>query len=232
MSSALLEINVLNNLGMHVPKRLHIYVAYGGFGSIILLSALSFFWQAPVDLLASVIEENMVLGAVSFVVAMFIATVIAPVAVLPAVPFVAPILGPFLTGVLSIIGWTLGAVVAFLIARHAGKPVLEKFVSLKDIERYESYIPNNLRFLGICALRMMLPVDVLSYALGFVSKISLLEYTFATAVGVSWFSFAFAYLGDAAFEKNLSLFVIVGTVSIIILGLSWYYVIQQVRKRD
>lgn len=204
--------------------------AYLVLVAVIGMSAISFFWDAPVHFFESLIGENIIFGALVFVAIMFVATVIAPITTLPLVPLIAPVLGPFTTGTLSIIGWGLGAIVAFLIARHAGRPLLGKFISLSEIDKYESYIPKETRFFLIVMLRMMVPVDILSYALGLFSRVSLTQYTFATFIGITWFAYAFAYLGSAALKKDVQLFGIVGTLSIIILGLSAYYVVQQVRK--
>lgn len=204
--------------------------AYTALAVIIVLSSVSFFWDAPVAFFERLIGENVFIGALVFVAVLFAATVIAPLTTLPLVPLMAPVLGPFLTALLSIIGWTLGAIVAFLIARHAGRPILSKFISLATLGKYEEYIPPHARFVTIFVLRMLVPVDVLSYALGLFSNVPLMEYTLATLFGVSWFAFAFSYLGDAAFEHNYLLFAILGGASLMVLGLSSWYVIQQVRK--
>ena len=54
-----------------------------------------------------------------------------------------------------------------------------------------------MEFMSVVLLRMVLPVDVLSYALGFFSDISLWRYTTATIIGIAPFAFIFAYAGDA-----------------------------------
>lgn len=209
---------------MKIP--LWTYVTLGG---IFALSTVSFFWDAPVEMLELYIGDHVFIGALVFCLVMIVATVIAPVTIFPMIPMIAPVLGPFVTGLASVIGWTIGAVVAFLIARHAGRPVLSKFISLDSLERYEALIPHEARFLTIVLLRMMIPVDVLSYALGFISSVSIAEYTLATVVGVSYFSFAFAYLGEAALEQDTRLFVVLGIVSMIVFALSWWYVARKVR---
>ena len=198
----------------------------------LILSGISFFWDSPVFFLEQLIGENIFLGSVLFTSLMFLATVVAPITILPLVPLISPVLGPFLTAMLSIVGWTLGAVVAFLIARHAGRPLLSKFVSLKSLEKYEKYLGEEARFMSIVVLRLVVPVDILSYALGLFCTISLTEYTLATVIGVSYFSFVFSYLGEAAIENNMLLFMSVIIMSLIIFGLGWWYMIKKIRKSD
>ena len=199
---------------------------------VIVISSVSFFWNAPVLFVEQVVGQDKLLGGVLFGAIMFFATVIAPVTVLPIVPLIAPVLGPLMTAVISIISWTLGAVVAFLIARYAGRPFLSRFISLETIDRYEMYIPDEARFFMIVALRVLIPVDILSYALGFFSSISLLKYTLATVLGISWFAFIFAYLGEAAFTGDGVLFGVLAFISLSLLVLGWGYMLQRVRKRS
>lgn len=214
----------------HVFMRVSL-CAYTTFFGILILTTISFFWDAPVLMLEAYIGEERVLGALIFCVIMIIATVIAPITVFPVIPMIAPVLGPFTTGLMSVIGWTVGAVIAFLIARHAGRPVLSKFVSLSTLHQYEALVPKEARFLTIVLLRMMVPVDVLSYALGFLSTVGLVEYTLATLVGVAYFSFAFSYLGEAALEQNSELMVILGTASVSVFAFSWWYIARTLRRK-
>lgn len=199
---------------------------------MIALSAVSFFWEMPVRFLSELIGKDPLVAGLVFVLVMFLATVVAPLTTLPLVPLVAPVFGPFTTGLLSITGWTLGAIVAFLIARYAGRPILGRFISLEIVDRYEGYIPEHTRFAVVVLLRMMVPVDILSYALGLFSRISLFEYTYATIIGISYFAFIFAYLGEAALEKNYVLFTILAGLSLLVLVFGWGYMLQRVRKRN
>ena len=159
---------------------------------------------------------------VLFVLLLTVATVFAPVTVLPIIPAVAPIFGPFTTGILSIVGWTIGASIAFVIARYVGRPFIERFLSVEKIDRVIRRLSPDTQFYMVILLRLTIPVDVASYAIGLTSTISFWKYTIATVIGVSWFSFAFAYLGNAFFERNTLLLEIVGVLSLIIFIGGWY----------
>ena len=206
--------------------------AYLPVALFIAVSALLLVWSAPITYLGDIAKENSVASYAAFVGLLFSATVFAPVTVMPIIPVVAPIFGPFVTGVLSVIGWSLGAVVAFLISRYFGRPIVSKFVSLKELDKTVANIPKETRFATIVLIRMSMPVDIVSYALGFIRSISLVNYTLATIIGVSWFSFAFAYLGSAFFESKWSLLTGVGSISLILLIGCWYILFRQYKKRD
>lgn len=202
-----------------------------GIALLALVMGASVFASAfiPEDV-SVLLTENRYLSALIFALLMCGATVIAPITLLPAVPMVAPILGPFLTGISCALGWTLGAVIAFLIARHGGRPIMCHFLNLRTLEQFESRIPSEAHFFLILALRLVIPVDVLSYALGLFSSVSLSVYTLATSLGVLWFSFAFAYLGYAVKEQDSVLFATYSVLSALIVLSALWYVRKSMRK--
>ncbi|MCH7529892.1 TVP38/TMEM64 family protein [Patescibacteria group bacterium] len=197
------------------------------FFTFIALALLSLFLNEPIYYLEQFIGDNYIISSITFIVLMFVATVIAPIAVLPIVPTVALVLGPLPTAMYSIVGWTAGAVVAFLIARHLGRPALARFVSLDEISKYEKYIPLNAEFWWIVILRMIIPVDILSYAIGFLSRISVGKYILATLIGVTPFSFVFAYLGIAFIQKQYFLLVLFLVIALFIFSLAYILIIKR-----
>ncbi|MBL7045848.1 MAG: TVP38/TMEM64 family protein [Parcubacteria group bacterium] len=192
-------------------------------GALFLLVVLVFtffiFIDGPFEPLKQYLGENKIVTGAVFALLVFLATVVAPVAALPLAPAVSVFIGPFATGVISIIAWGLGAVVAFLIARYLGRPVLERFVDLKYIDRFERHIPERDKFVWLILLRVLVPVDIPSYAVGLLSKMRLRVYTLATFIGITPFSFIWAYGGNAFIEKNygtLLVFSIFGLVVFIL----------------
>lgn len=188
------------------------------------LVTLSLFFETPYTYATQYFGDNLVIVGVVYIFFIIIATVIAPLAALPLAPAISILIGPFLTAILSIIGWTLGAIIAFLIARNFGRPVLSRFVDIKRVEKYESYIPKQHTFIWLIFLRMIIPVDILSYAIGFLSTIQLRTYSIATAIGVSPFAFIFVYGGNALLEKHygILLLVVVAGLSLFISSIYFY----------
>lgn len=103
--------------------------------------------------------------------------------------------GPLTTGLLSITGWTLGGSVAFGIARLYGRKFVARIIGEANVERARAQVPQTGLFWSVTFLRMMLPVDLFSYALGLFAPISWPAFTLATAIGVTPFAFYFAYVG-------------------------------------
>ncbi len=199
--------------------------------AILALGVLLVLWEAPLEYLKSFIGENQVVSALVFIFLMFIATVVAPLLILPFVPAVAIYLGPFPTALYSIVGWTLGAVAAFLIARYLGRPIVGRLVSLERIARYEQYIQQTAQFWWLVALRMALPVDILSYAVGLLSSMPLWQYTLATAIGVAPFSFIFSYLGVAFLSGRYEFLVGLVVLGIFLFSFAYYFTTRSSNRR-
>lgn len=189
---------------------------------LVVFFAAVWLYPEPVRYLSEQLNESGMVGYTAFVALLVVATVVAPITVMPLIPMASMTFGPLVTGVLSVIGWTVGAVIAFLIARYLGRPAVERFVSFERLDSFMEQFHVHTRFLGMVVLRLTIPVDVVSYALGFTRAVGLFEYTAATLIGVVWFSFAFAYLGNALIEQNTPLFLGLGAVSLLIFTTAWY----------
>jgi uncharacterized membrane protein YdjX (TVP38/TMEM64 family) len=198
---------------------------------VIILSVIIVFVKFPTEAFVTLSTENRMLSILAYTGLMFFSTVVAPFTTIGVVPLAATILGPFTTAVASIVGWVLGAIVAFLIARYGGRPFLSRFMDVGSLARYEAQIPQETHFLLLVMLRMAVPVDILSYALGLVSMVSLREYVHTTILGTLWFGFAFAYLGDAALSGNYVLLTVLGVASILVFTLAVLYVRKHGRQK-
>lgn len=83
------------------------------------------------------------------------------------------------------VGICIGSVIAFLIARAYGKPLLEKMFEPKLIEKYESWTQTQNRFAKLFALAIFLPVapdDFLCYLAG-TTNMSLKMFTVIILLG-------------------------------------------------
>jgi len=135
-------------------------------------------------------------GMLMYVLITTVAIVVAPVSTLPLIPIAVSMWGWIVTGMLSVIGWVIGSQIAFHLARAYGRELIQKFVPLNKLEKMENQLPDRNIFWTIVLLRMTIPVDVLSYALGLFSNITSKSYFFATVIGVTPFAFFFAYSGS------------------------------------
>ena len=210
-----------------MKKHFGIYLTVGVF---IITLVLMIMYGDTIERLAGYMSGMNMVSYIAYVLVLIIAVVAMPVTVMPLIPVAASLLGPFATALLSIVGWTVGGAIAFLIARYVARPIIERFVSLKRVDELAAQIPHETRFLTIVLLRLTLPVDLVSYALGLSKSIGFFEYVAATFVGVIWFSFAFAYMGDALLNKNIVLLIEIGAVSVLVFTIGWLLIARRRKK--
>lgn len=169
-------------------------------GVILLFLFVSWAVDQNEEYLKSLIYRHEDAGATIYVVLAVVATVVAPLSALPFLPLVSLLYGWFWAAVYSIVGWSIGAWIAFAIARKWGRPLVERLVSLEQIERLEAKIPTEHLFWHIVLLRVVVPVDALSYALGLFSSVKTSTYVSATVIGVTPFAFVWAYAGSLSWR--------------------------------
>lgn len=163
---------------------------------IIALFVVSAFYSQKYSVEAKIfVEKGGFWGMAAYVAIAIIATVVAPISVAPLIPIAANSWGVAVTSALSILGWTAGSLIAFAIGRRYGLPLVRKFFSINNLEKIHKHIPQERMFWSVVLLRVMIPVDLLSYAIGVFGILGWRRYTLATIIGISPFAFIFAYLG-------------------------------------
>lgn len=133
-----------------------------------------------------------------------IAVVIAPISTVPFIPLAVELWGPVAAALLNIAGWVAGAVMAFLIARIFGQALVARLVGIKNLNKLERFLPRKRLFWNVVFLRLVLPVDLLSYALGLLSNMRFSSYLLATLIGVTPFSFIFTYAAELPLAYQLA----------------------------
>lgn len=153
-------------------------------------------WQSEWDMswLERWIGQHLVLGAGIYFVLVAASVVLLPFSSLPLLPLATRSYGVVLTALLSAAGWWAGCLIAFQIAR-LGRRYLERITSMEAVDRIEEKIPEDVGFGGIVVLRMILPVDVVSFALGLLKRLRFRTYAVASLVGILPFAFLMSYAG-------------------------------------
>lgn len=163
--------------------------------ALLALAALALWqWQWEVAPLEAWIEQHEMLGATVYLAAVAASVVLLPLSSLPLLPLAAHLYGFWLTAVLSAAGWWIGSLIAFQIAR-LGRRYLERFASLETVDRLERRIPGDIGFGGIVVLRMILPVDIVSFALGLLKELRFSTYAIASLIGIVPFAVVWSYAG-------------------------------------
>jgi uncharacterized membrane protein YdjX (TVP38/TMEM64 family) len=107
--------------------------------------------------------------------------------------------GPFPGALLSLTGATLGATLAFLIARSLTAEWVERRVSGKLQDMKEGVEREGWRFVAFVRLVPLFPFTLLNYALG-LTRLSVQTFAVTSFVTMAPGALAYAYLGDAGRE--------------------------------
>lgn len=174
---------------------------------ILLFFVVSYYIQKNIEYTKDLIGTGF-FSVFIYILILIIAVVAAPINAFPLIPIASSIWGWFITGILNIIGWSIGSTIAFVLSRKYGSPLVQKFISLEEIAKYEKIIPQENIFWSIVFLRISIPVDILSYVLGLFSHIKFRDYLFATIIGVTPFAFIFAYVGTLDVRYQIIAFLI------------------------
>ncbi|MDZ7726519.1 MAG: VTT domain-containing protein [Candidatus Campbellbacteria bacterium] len=142
--------------------------------------------------------ENLVfldgpLGMLLYFLLSIASVVLAPMAVIPFIPLAVKIWGSLPVALLSVSGWTAGAMIAYYLARKYGRPFVAKFISISAAEATAKKIVGKRTFLPVLISRVIFPADAMSYVIGLFVPIRFVPYSVATLIGVSPMAFALAF---------------------------------------
>jgi uncharacterized membrane protein YdjX (TVP38/TMEM64 family) len=163
--------------------------------AILAIAALAA-WQHgdwDVSQLQAYVEEHTLAGAIACVGAFAISTVL-PISALPLLPLAARVYGVWTTVLLTATGWWIGCIAAFVIARWA-RVFLERLTSLEATRRLEAKLPADVGFSGIVFLRIILPGDIVGFALGLLKHVRFSTYAAASLLGTIPGAIVFSYAG-------------------------------------
>jgi uncharacterized membrane protein YdjX (TVP38/TMEM64 family) len=165
------------------------------------------------------IENNGALAPLYLIMAKIVATVLfVPGAILTVIS--GAILGTFWGSIVSIIGNTVGATLAFLISRYlfrdfVSDKLLSKYKKIGDYE--ELFFKSGFKTISFLRLIPLFPFNALNYLLG-ITRVSFRDYFWGTFIGIIPGTIAFVYFGESI--KMLSWLNILVSICAII-GLSY-----------
>ena len=200
-----------------------------GFIEIFAVIALFIFFaylvQANYDYFQGLLGDKQG-GMFYYFIISVVSILIAPISATPLLPVAANLWGWLKAAIISVVGWTIGAWLAFIIGRKYGIEIVKRFVSMEKIHKAEAKIPRDHLFWSVVIFRIILPTDILSYALGIFTKMKTSRYILATILGLIPFTFALAYLGTIPILYQVIVFV-VGIIIIGILFLARYFIFSK-----
>ncbi|MCH7850658.1 MAG: TVP38/TMEM64 family protein [Nanoarchaeota archaeon] len=192
--------------------------AFIGITAIIILFILaSVLVNSNIEITKSYLSDSYLSMGIYFVLIVS-EIILAPVSLIPLIPLASAIWGSLISFLLTITGWTLGSVIAFVLARKLGSPLLTKIVSVKELNKYQKFIPQKNLFLGVILTRLLIPIDIMSYAIALFTKIDTKKFALATLLGFIPGVFILSYFGEIPTEIKY-IIAAVGVISIIAISI-------------
>jgi uncharacterized membrane protein YdjX (TVP38/TMEM64 family) len=161
--------------------------------TIILFVVVSYFSKKYAVFLADSEIIHSAWGGLVYTLAMVTAVIVAPFETLPLLPVAVTLWGANTAANLTILGWTIGSMIALFIARRLGPKFVYRYTDKYNIKEWGEAIPKKNMFWLVAFARFVLPVDIISYAVGLFTQMHWASYLLATLVGVIPFAYLFAY---------------------------------------
>ncbi|MBI2029880.1 VTT domain-containing protein [Candidatus Gottesmanbacteria bacterium] len=179
-------------------------------GSLIIIIALfvivSYTVRQNIGYFEETIGDNE-FGIIIYFIFVVIETVVAPISSLPIIPLVAQVYGVIPTAIASWLAWIVGSIITFYLCRKYGVELVKKFVSMEEIHEFEELIiPKEHMFRNLVLLRIVAPMEILSYALGLFSRVDFKTYTITAMIGLIPAAFLLSYLGVVPLIYQLLVF--------------------------
>lgn len=152
--------------------------------------------QRLLDTLEPVLVDHPLAGAAALIGAAAIGAMVAFVSVAMLVPVAVFAWGELSTLLMLWIGWILGGLFAYALARHLGRRIIDWIGARQLLERCESWVGVDTPFALILVLQLVLPSEIPGYLLGLV-RYPPRKYIAALALAELPYAVAMVYLGSA-----------------------------------
>ena len=186
----------------------------------VIAFALVYVLHDPLTQLRTIfVDQNLILTSVIFTIILSASVIVSPFTIAPAVPFVAKILSPPVTFILTIVGWTIGSVVAYLVARYGGKDLISKVYPSNRLDHTKYAFSKSPGFFALLQTRLFSQLDNFSYFVGLYTQTSFARFLVVTIVGAFPAAFIFSYSADVFTSgDDLLLFSLMFAIALIALA--------------
>ncbi len=190
----------------------HVYYILGVIAATLVFVILSQISQEYSDLLQNSTEQSGIIGVISYIAIMAVSIVVAPIGTGFLLPVAANSWGPLLAATYSITGWTIGSMIAFWLSKKYGLKLVKNVKTVERLQSLEKAIPRRHIFFAVVLLRMSIPVDLLSYALGIFSSMGYWMFFWSTIIGISPFAIIMMYAATSTVTVQIAVSVVASFV--------------------
>jgi uncharacterized membrane protein YdjX (TVP38/TMEM64 family) len=161
-----------------------------------------------------IITRHTVAGPLVFVV---LAMLSAMLAFFSSAVLVAPAVfawGPVNTALLLLVGWMLGGILSYALARHVGRPALRWLARGRSKHREEARLTPETPLGLVILFQLALPSEIPGFVLGLV-RYPFARYVVALAIGELPYAVGTVLLGVTFVERRVGAFIALGAVAVL-----------------
>lgn len=163
------------------------------------------------------------LSALSAMLAFFSSAVMVPVAV--------QVWGTWGTIGLLWLGWIVGGILAYTLARIAGRPLVARLVKTTLLDRYETRLSDHAPLGLVILFQLGLPSELPGYLLGLV-RYSPFRYLLALGIAELPWAVVTVLLGTSLIERRVPVLIALGGVAAMLSGLAFVALHRRLRAAD
>ncbi|MDD5181918.1 MAG: TVP38/TMEM64 family protein [Candidatus Nanoarchaeia archaeon] len=176
----------------------------------------SFLADINPELITEFVKSFGMLAPVIIVIIFILESILAPIPGQIVTIAAGSLYGPLWGSLLAIFGTVLGSVFPFYISRFFGRPIVEKLVSPKQLEKADRFFSEHKGILVFAIIRI-LPIatfDVISYSAG-LTKMSFWKYLVVTLIATIPKVLIYTNIGHFLVNGSFTAFVILAVITVI-----------------
>lgn len=186
---------------------------------IVLFVLSSYFTKRYMLELQTFIQTYYLLGIIVYLILGIIDAIGIPISNVPLIPIIATGYGPLRAIVLTSVGWFIGSMIAFRIARKYGVDFIKKFIPLERLHLFQKNISKKHFFISIILIRIVMPNDFVNYGYGIFTKIKKRNFITPTIIGIILSVFVYLIINTLPVIYQI----IVILIAVMIFYLVFYY---------
>lgn len=183
------------------------------------------------DRATPLMQARPALGAVVFVLVSALSAMVAFFSSAVLVPVAVQVWGSWGTIGLLWLGWIVGGILAYTLARAAGRPMVARLMNAELLARYESRVSDHAPLGLVILFQLGLPSEIPGYLLG-LARYAPQRYLLALALAELPWAVVTVLLGTTLMERRVPVLIAIGAVAAALSGLAFVALHRRLRAAD
>ncbi len=183
------------------------------------------------DRATPLMQSRPTLGAVLFVLVSALSAMVAFFSSAVLVPVAVQVWGTWGTIALLWLGWIVGGILAYTIARTAGRPMVARLMNAELLARYEARVSDHAPWGLVLLFQLGLPSEIPGYLLG-LARYAPHRYLLALAIAELPWAIVTVLLGNTLMERRVPVLIALGALAAALSGLALVALNRRLRAAD